>query len=124
MDPYGMKPKFLEIIEFLTEQPADQPFCLQISFNATHAEDGDRRPCWSLSATKGYNGMYEDQMPLPTLRDPEVYKSQPEFLKESLNRERFFWRWDTAEKYQTNMRAYFRMLSGIDHVAGRLIDQL
>ena len=113
-------------IEFLKEQPADQPFCLQISFNATHAEDGDRRPgVGHYPWPKVTNGMYEDQqMPLPTLRDPEVYKSQPEFLKESLNRERFFWRWDTAEKYQTNMRAYFRMLSGIDHVAGRLIDQL
>ncbi|MEO1998568.1 MAG: sulfatase-like hydrolase/transferase, partial [Planctomycetaceae bacterium] len=35
-----------------------------------------------------------------------------------------FWRWDTPDKYQTNMRAYFRMLSGIDHVVGRLVQQL
>jgi len=38
--------------------------------------------------------------------------------------QRFFWRWDTPEKYQTNMRAYFRMISGIDHVVGRLVEQL
>ena len=31
-------------IEFLNEQPKDQPFCLTISFNATHAEDNDKRP--------------------------------------------------------------------------------
>ena len=69
--------------------------------------------------------MYEDQtMPLPSLNDPAIYESQPDFLKASINRQRYFWRWDTPEKYQTNMRAYFRMLSGIDHVVGRLARQL
>ena len=113
-------------IEFLREQPQDRPFCLQISFNATHAEDGDKRPGighypWPAVT----DGMYEDQeMPLPPLNDPAIYEAQPEFLKQSINRERYFWRWDTPEKYQTNMRAYFRMLSGIDHVVGRLVAQL
>jgi arylsulfatase A-like enzyme len=69
--------------------------------------------------------MYEDQsMPLPRLNAPAIYESQPQFLKKSINRQRFFWRWDTPEKYQTNMRAYFRMISGIDHVLGRLVEQL
>jgi arylsulfatase A-like enzyme len=63
-------------------------------------------------------------MPLPPLNDPAIYESQPEFLKKSINRQRFFWRWDTPEKYQTNMRAYFRMISGIDRVLGRLVAQL
>jgi len=63
-------------------------------------------------------------MPLPPLNDPSIYEAQPDFLKKSINRQRYFWRWDTAEKYQTNMRAYFRMISGIDHVVGRLVKQL
>jgi arylsulfatase A-like enzyme len=113
-------------VEFLKEQPQDQPFCLQISFNATHAEDGDKRPGighfpWPTVT----DGMYEDQkMPLPRLSDPAIYEAQPDFLKKSINRQRYFWRWDTPEKYQTNMRAYFRMISGIDHVVGRLVAQL
>jgi len=113
-------------IEFLKGQPKDQPFCLQISFNATHAEDGDKRPgIGHFPWPKVTDGMYEDQeMPLPPLNDPAIYESQPEFLKQSINRQRFFWRWDTPEKYQTNMRAYFRMISGIDHVVGRLVAQL
>jgi len=113
-------------IEFLEEQPQDQPFCLTVSFNATHAEDGDKRPgIGHFPWPKVMDGYYEDQeMPLPQLNDPAIYESQPNFLKQSINRERFFWRWDTPEKYQTNMRAYFRMLSGIDHVVGRLVDQL
>lgn len=113
-------------IEFLKEQPSDQPFCLQLSFNATHAEDGDRRPgIGHYPWPKVTNGMYEGQkMPLPPLNDPSIYESQPDFLKRSINRQRYFWRWDTPEKYQTNMRAYFRMISGIDHVVGRLVKQL
>jgi arylsulfatase A-like enzyme len=113
-------------IEFLKEQPKDQPFCLTISFNATHAEDGDKRPgIGHYPWPKVMDGLYEDQtMPLPKLNDPAIYESQPDFLKKSINRQRFFWRWDTPEKYQTNMRAYFRMIGGIDHVVGRLVAQL
>jgi arylsulfatase A-like enzyme len=113
-------------IDFLKEQPKDQPFCLQVSFNATHAEDGDKRPgIGHFPWPKVTDGMYEgQQMPLPPLNDPVIYEAQPDFLKASINRQRFFWRWDTAEKYQTNMRAYFRMISGIDHVVGRLVAEL
>lgn len=113
-------------IEFLKEQPKNQPFCLQLSFNATHAEDGDKRPgIGHYPWPKVTDGMYEDQkMPLPRLNDPAIYAAQPDFLKKSINRQRYFWRWDTPDKYQTNMRAYFRMISGIDHVVGRLVDQL
>ncbi|MCA9037828.1 MAG: sulfatase [Planctomycetaceae bacterium] len=112
--------------EFLDQQPSAKPFCLQLSFNAPHAEDGDRRPGighypWPQST----DGMYEDQtMPLPRLRADSIYDAQPDFLKASINRQRFFWRWDTPEKYQTNMRAYLRMLSGIDNVVGRLRNKL
>ncbi|MEC9055434.1 MAG: sulfatase-like hydrolase/transferase, partial [Verrucomicrobiota bacterium] len=113
-------------IEFLRAQKSDQPFCLQISCNATHAEDGDKRPgVGHFPWPRVMDGAYDDQkMPLPALNDAAIYESQPDFLKKSLNRQRFFWRWDTPEKYQTNMRAYFRMLSGIDHVMGRLVTQL
>ncbi len=113
-------------IKFLAEQPRNRPFCLQISFNATHAEDGDKRPgIGHFPWPKVMNGKYEGQeMPLPPLNDPAIYESQPDFLKKSINRQRYFWRWDTPRKYQTNMRAYFRMISGIDHVVGRLVAQL
>ena len=110
-------------IEFLNSQPGDQPFCLSISFNAGHAEDNDKKDHypWPPSA----DSLYEDiQFPRPKLDDPKIFDSQPAFLKKSLNRDRFFWRWDTPEKYQRNMRAYFRLLSGMDHTVGRILDEL
>jgi arylsulfatase A-like enzyme len=113
-------------IEFLKSQTKDQPFCLHLWFNAAHAEDGDRRPGighypWPPST----DGLYEDvSVPPPRLGSPAIYDAHPQFLKDSLNRERFFWGYDTAEKYTTNVRAYYRMISGIDRAIGRVLTAL
>jgi len=109
--------------EFLRGVPDGKPFCLSISFNAVHAEDSDKKDHYPWP--KAVDGMYDDvKMPPPRLSAPEIFESQPEFLKQSLNRRRYFWRWDTPEKYQKNMRAYFRMISGVDRVVGRVLAAL
>lgn len=111
-------------IAFLQGRPrADQPFCLSVSFNAPHAEDGDKENHYPWP--KAVDGLYDDvEIPAPELTDPALLEAQPEFLKQSLNRERWFWRWDTPEKYQKNVRAYYRMISGVDHVIGRVLAEL
>ncbi|QDU61430.1 Arylsulfatase [Planctomycetes bacterium Pan216] len=113
-------------VAFLESQPKDQPFCLNLWFNAAHAEDRDKRPgIGHYPWPKAVDGMYDDlTMAPPRLDDPAIYAGQPDFLKNSLNRERYFWRWDTPEKYQTNMRAYYRMISGIDGVIARVLETL
>lgn len=109
-------------VSFLKSQPKDKPFCLNLWFNASHAEDGDKRPgVGHFPWPKAVDGMYENtKIPPPRLSAKRIYESQPPFLKKSLNRVRYFWRWDTPKKYTTNMRAYFRMLSGIDGVIARV----
>jgi len=110
-------------IEFLNSNPQGQPFCLSISFNASHAADWDLENHFPWP--KAVDGMYEDvDIPAPRLSDPAIFANHPEFLKNSMNRKRYFWRWNTPEKYQKNMKAYFRMLSGIDRVIGRLRNEL
>ncbi|MBH53124.1 MAG: acetylglucosamine-6-sulfatase [Opitutaceae bacterium] len=113
-------------IRFLKSQSKDQPFQLNLWFNVAHAEDRDRRPGnGHFPCPKAVDGMYEDQiMPEPRLNDPAIYEKHPDFLKQGVNRERFFWRWDTPEKYQANMRAYFRMLSGLDQAIARVLKVL
>ncbi|MEO1525232.1 MAG: sulfatase-like hydrolase/transferase [Planctomycetota bacterium] len=108
-------------IEFIKNQPKDQPFALNLWFNACHAEDGDRRPgIGHFPWPRAVDGMYDDvEIYPPKLNDPAIFDAQPDFLKTSINRERFFWRWNTPQKYETNMRAYFRMVSGIDGAIGR-----
>jgi choline-sulfatase len=112
-------------IDFVRQQPKDQPFALNLWFNACHAEDADRRPGLHFAWPQSADGMYEDiRMPLPRLHDPAIFEALPEPLQTSITRERFFWRWNTDWKYQTNMRAYLRMVSGIDAAIGRFMDAL
>ena len=113
-------------IEFINQQKGDAPFCLSISFNAAHAEDGDKRPgIGHFPWPKAVDGMYEDvEINAPRLSDPNIFQSHPQFMKDSMNRIRYFWRWDTPEKNATNLRANHRMISGIDNVMNRVIQHL
>lgn len=113
-------------VDFLRAQPADRPFCLYLSFNISHARDDDHRPGsghypWPTSA----DGLYEDiEPPPPRLGDPAILAALPAFMRDSMNRDRWFWRWDTPEKYRINMRAYYRMVTGMDAVVGRVLAEL
>jgi arylsulfatase A-like enzyme len=104
----------------------DRPFCLSVSFHASHAKDSNKTPGMGhYPYPEGTSRLYKNKkMPLPNLSDAKYFDTLPDFMKESMNRDRYYWRWDTPEKYQTNMRAYFRMLSGIDAVVGQLVKTL
>jgi alpha-L-rhamnosidase len=45
-------------------------------------------------------------------------------MKDSLNRVRWFWRFDTPEKYQAMVKGYYRMINGIDRIIERLREEL
>ncbi len=110
-------------IAFLKTQPAQQPFCLSISFNSPHAEDGklDNLYPWP----KTVDGLYDNvRIPPPPLVAEKYFQAEPEFLRKSLNRIRWYWQFDTPEKYAKNVRAYYRMISGIDQEIGRLLAEL
>ena len=109
-------------IEFLRSVRPGRPFCLSVSFNAPHAEDSDpRQYIWPPSAEKLYRNV---KFPVPETADPAFFEKQPEFLKRSLNRIRWRWRFDTPEKYQRMVRGYYRMISGVDIVIGRIRKEL
>lgn len=116
-----------EAVEFIKKQTKENPFCLSISFNAVHAVDNNKTPGndGHYPYPKAVAHLYENiEMPRPELSDSDIFENHPKFLKNSLNRERYFWRWDTDEKYQENMRAYFRMISGYDNVMKRVLTEL
>ena len=110
-------------VDFIKQQSSETPFFVVLNFNATHAEDNDKKDHFPYppSATKLYTDM---TMPLPKLNDPKIFASQPDFMRNSMHQDRYKWRWDTAEKYQHNMRNYLRMASGIDFAVGRVMDTL
>ena len=113
-------------IDFLKSQPKGKPFALNMWFNACHAEDGDRRPgIGHFAWPRAVDGMYDDAyIEQPRLNKPEIFDGLPDFLQTSITRERYFWRWNTPKKYETNMRAYYRMVSGIDGAIGRFLKAL
>ena len=113
-------------VEFLETNTSDKPFCLYMSFNISHAEDSDHRPgIGHFPWPKAVDGLYEDHDPEPPrLGDEAIFEALPGFMQESLNRQRWYWRWDTPEKYAINMRAYYRMLTGMDRVLGRVFQTL
>ena len=113
-------------IKFLNSLPPDQPFAVNMWFNACHAEDQDRRPgIGHFPWPRSVDGMYDDvTIPPPRLDSLSIFDSLPDFLRTTINRERYFWRWNTPEKYQTNARSYYRMVSGIDTAIGRFVHAL
>ncbi len=116
-----------QAIEYINQQSNENPFCLSISFNAVHAVDGNKTPGneGHYPYPKAVAHLYKNiEMPQPESSDPEIFENHPDFLKNSMNRVRFRWRWDTEEKYQINLKAYYRMISGYDLVIRRVLDAL
>ena len=114
-------------VDFLHGSSAEQPFCLSVSFSSVHAEDDNKTPGQKghFPVIDAVKDMYQNvQIPAPRLHDPAIFENLPEFLRKSMNRQRYFWSWDTPEKYQQNMRAYFAMISGVDYMIGRILDEL
>jgi arylsulfatase A-like enzyme len=110
-------------VEFLRGQRPGQPFCLSVSFHSPHADDGrveDLYP-WPKSVDGWYDGA---RFGPPPHGGEDVFAALPEFLRKSLGKERWYWQFDTPAKYQKNLRAYFRMISGLDHEIGRVLDEL
>jgi len=109
-------------LDFIETAPRDKPFVLSLSFNAPHAHDSsEQQYFWQDEVAHLYQDM---TMPDPVLGDDEYFERLPEAVREGFNRERWYWRYDTPEKYQHSVKGYFRMLSGIDLEIAKIRDKL
>ena len=110
-------------VDFIRDAASDeQPWCLSISFNAGHAEDGDKARHYPFPPSEA--GLYA-QASIPPPRYPtDEWEKLPKFFHNSMQRQRYFWRWDTPEKYRKNMTDYLRLLSGMDRNIGRMLEAL
>jgi arylsulfatase A-like enzyme len=104
-------------IDFI-KSSKDQPFCLSLSFWSPHADDGkEEQYFWP----EYVDHLYQDvDIPVHETADPEFFKALPEFLQTSMNRERWFWRFDTPEKHQRMVKGYYKMISAVDSVVSRI----
>jgi arylsulfatase A-like enzyme len=109
-------------VEFLRGCSQVQPFCLSLSFWAPHADDGAPEQYFWPPAC---DGLYEDIVfPTPETADPVFFEALPDFLKKTMNRIRWHWRFDTPEKFQSMVKGYYRMITGVDKVIGKLVREL
>lgn len=109
-------------IEFLQAQNGAGPWSLSISFNAPHSVDKDPQQYFWPNPE---DGLYEDVLfPEPETIAPQYFADNPEFLKHSESRKRYHWRFDEPGKYQEMVRGYYRMISGVDRVIGRVLQVL
>ena len=62
---------------------------------------------------------------VPPNATEESWQRLPDFFDEqNEGRRRWHWRFDTPEKYQKNVKAYYRMITGLDRVMGRVLADL
>jgi arylsulfatase A-like enzyme len=96
----------------------ESPFCLSLSFWSPHADDGaEEQYFWPDYVDELYAA---DTIPTPETADPDFFEALPEFLRTSMNRKRWYWRYDTPEKRQRMVKGYYKMISTVDHVIGRI----
>jgi arylsulfatase A-like enzyme len=105
-------------VRFINTAPEDKPFCLSLSFHAPHAEDhSPRQYIWPATEDTLYSNV---RIPGPVMSDSMYFTGLPEGVQEGFNRARWYWRFDTPEKYQEMVKGYYRMISGIDRVVGEI----
>jgi arylsulfatase A-like enzyme len=107
-----------QAIDFIDGAPAGEPFMLSLSFSAPHAHDSaELQYFWSPE----YDTMYQNLViPDPLLKEDKYFEAQPEYVRTGENRTRWYWRYDTPEKYQHSVKGYYRMISEIDTEIGNI----
>jgi arylsulfatase A-like enzyme len=111
-----------QAIEFLNGAPKDRPFCLQVSFKAPHVQDEDREQFLYDPALKSLYG--DVTIPPPRLADPKWLEVLPDPVHRSEIRKRWAVRFSTPRLYQQSVKAYYRLITGIDREVGRIREQL
>jgi arylsulfatase A-like enzyme len=111
-------------LEFLRQRPKDKPFCLTLAFFATHAED--KNPLQFLPQPESMELYADTTIPVPVNATEESFRRLPEFVANEKNegRNRWHWRFDTPEKFQTMMKNYYRLATEVDTTCGRVLQEL
>jgi arylsulfatase A-like enzyme len=109
---------------FLESIRPGENFCLSISTPAPHAIDRDPEQYhWSEASDSLYRDI-EIPSPGETGNDSFFESRFPEIFAEGENRRRWHWRFDTPEKYQRMVKGYYRLLTDVDRMVGRIREDL
>ncbi|MBC8144517.1 MAG: sulfatase [bacterium] len=111
-----------QAIEFLKGSKKDQPFCLSLSFKCPHAMDAAKR---EYPPDPRDEELFKDvTFPMPKTLDGKYFLAMPEFVQNSESRKRWDRRFKTPEMFQTILRDYYRLVTGMDREVGRIVAEL
>lgn len=109
---------------FLNEFGTKQPFCLSVGFKAPHELDGD--PPKFVSQTR-FDSLYKNvTIPEPETADPKYWNGFPDFFRTDQNIARIRWKplFSSPDKFQETVKNYYRLITGVDEVVGKMMVQL
>ncbi len=111
-----------QALDFIGNAPDDKPFCLSLSFSAPHAHDpADDQYFWMGESD---NHLANQKVPGPELGKDKYFEALSQEVREGFNRTRWYWRYDTEEKYQHSVKGYHRMIADIDREIGKIRQKL
>ena len=113
-------------LAFIDNAPSDGPFCLSISFSAPHAHDGawegiKKQYFWQEEVDDYYR---DTVIPGPNNASHDRFAALPKEVREGFNRVRWYWRYDSKERYQESLKGYYRMIGGVDKELGKIREML
>lgn len=111
-----------QAIEFLQGCSADKPFYLSVSFKAPqYQESGPRQ----FNYDPAYKDLYADvTIPTPEAADRDYFEALPDFLQASEARRLWHKSFLTQKMFQESVKNYYRLITGVDIVIGKIRDQL
>ncbi len=113
-----------QAVSFLEGAPKDRPFFLQISTKAAHVNDSTM---WDhpFPTAARFDSVLQDAVIARKPTDtPEGFEALPEVLKTSEARLRWESRFGTEERFQQNVKDYYRLILGIDELVQRVRNRL
>jgi arylsulfatase A-like enzyme len=109
-------------LAFLDGCSRSQPFCLSVSFKAPHVLDGDARP---FQPDPRFEEMYvRDEIPAPATATEGNFRALPEFIRDSEGRLRWERRFATPEMFQSSVKDYYRLITGVDFAVAEILTAL
>jgi alpha-L-rhamnosidase len=109
-------------IDFIENSNKNKPFCLSISFSAPHAHDSAKDQFFYDESTAHL--LENVKIDPPKFADDKYFAAQPKGVQEGFSRLRWTWRFDNPEKYQRMMKAYYRMIAGVDLEIAKIQEKL
>ncbi|MCC5453383.1 sulfatase-like hydrolase/transferase [Rheinheimera sp. UJ51] len=102
---------------------SSKPWTMSVNFWNPHAHDGDLEDQFHYPAE--FETLYaEDVIPPAKLSEDENFEQLPSFLKKSIARQRWKFRFGTDVIYQKMTKRHYRAISSVDAAVGKIIETL